>query len=536
MKRGDLGAAAAVAVAAVLAVPGTRGWWFAEDDFFQVRWVAKHSFLEILGSPETWAELPMRLLTPGLFLSLKLDHALGGLTAAAYRLHQLLVWAAVAALLFLLLRLFHARLDALGGTVVALSGPAVTGLLPLLMVRHYVEGLALALTALALYVLALRRQERMPPWALLSALAFAGAALAKEVFVPLPLVLMALPVATWRRRARLAIPHAAVLLAYPLYRRFLLGEWVGGYGLAPDPADLPRLWFVLPFRLLGQAAEPGGAAATLLVGVALMALGVCLVGNRGSRLLAVALLIACLTPLLPAATSPSPRLAAVPWVALAAALPSVAAGLTPRRKAVAWSIVVGLAVATHLQAWPATRATADRLQAENQAFLRLGPSDLLRQPASPPEALFELSKWKREILGGDPGPGWYADEVHLCDKPRPPSIWQFDRDSGTVVQRTEEAWREALDHCGAIDRRAPLSARFAWRGGRLRWELGPYDQGTYRLVVNDGVVAPEMPRVASFRRESGPLSLRVRYDSPAGWFTYSERIEVAPESEIAWTR
>ena len=178
MKRGDLGVAAAVAVAAVLAVPGTRGLWFAEDDFFQVRWVAKHSFLEILGSPETWAELPMRLLTPGLFLSLKLDHALGGLTATAYRLHQLLAWAAVAALLFLLLRLFHARLDALGGTVVGLSGPAVTGLLPLLMVRHYVEGLALALTALALYVLALRRQQRMPPWALLSALAFAGAALA----------------------------------------------------------------------------------------------------------------------------------------------------------------------------------------------------------------------------------------------------------------------------------------------------------------------------------------------------------------------
>ena len=546
MKRGDLAVAAAVAGVAALAVPETLGLGFADDDFFQIRWVANHSFVEILSSPETWRGLPMRLLTPGLFLSLKVDHALGGWASDGYRLHQLLAWAVLAGLLYLVLRLFHRPVDALGGSDVALLGPAVTGLVPLIMVRHYVEGLALTLLAIGLFVLAVRRRRethpRSPPSpvsaiSLLSAFAYAGAALAKEVFVPLPLVLIALPVGSWRQRVRLAIPHAVCLVAYPLYRRFLLGEWLGGYGLAPDPGDLPALWSTLPLRLLGQAGEPGGVLGGILVAAAMTALLGVLVRTRSSRLLTAAVAIGCLAPLLPAAASLSPRLAAVPWVGLAMAIPSLLSGLSRGPRAAAWTFVGGLALATHLVAWPATQAIAQRVEAENQAFLRLGPNDLLRHPASPPEALFELGKWKREILAAGLGPGWYADDIYLCRKTELPGpIWEFDARSGEVVERSAEAWREASRHCRAIRWQAPLSARFHWRGGRLQWELGPYDEGTYRLVVNDGVVAPELPRVASFRREAGPLSLRVRYDSPVGWVTYSELIHVTPESEVAWTR
>ena len=68
------------------------------------------------------------------------------------------------------------------------------------------------------------------------------------------------------------------------------------------------------------------------------------------------------------------------------------------------------------------------------------------------------------------------------------------------------------------------------------WRLGPYARGTYRLVIADGLLAPTFPREASFRRDGGPLDVRVRYDSPDGWTTYSDALRLEPGREIRWRR
>jgi hypothetical protein len=84
-----------------------------------------------------------------------------------------------------------------------------------------------------------------------------------------------------------------------------------------------------------------------------------------------------------------------------------------------------------------------------------------------------------------------------------------------------------------------LSASSSVSDGALFWELGPYLEGKYWLIMSDGVVALEMPRRAGFEtRGLTSLPLRIKYVSPAGWITYSPELqfELADGSRLDWSR
>ena len=81
------------------------------------------------------------------------------------------------------------------------------------------------------------------------------------------------------------------------------------------------------------------------------------------------------------------------------------------------------------------------------------------------------------------------------------------------------------------------------QGRVLRWRLGPYADGRWHLVFQDGVEAYEVPRRGAFHiGDPADLILRVRYDSPRGWSTYSPPLRLDFKSEIgrrqrfAWSR
>jgi hypothetical protein len=247
-----------------------------------------------------------------------------------------------------------------------------------------------------------------------------------------------------------------------------------------------------------------------------------------------------LAPLVPVAVEVETRWAAVPWIALSFAAAALLECTPSRVRRLGWTTLALLAATTHAVAWPRTLTELRRVSEENLSFLRLGPDDLLRFPVSPPEALYELARFKQEDLvhlALEPPPQWFADDLFLCGgRHVGEAIWQYDDVTGEVVERTEQARFEARRHCRSIRRRAALSARFDWRAGSLRWELGPRDDGAYSLVVGDGVVRLPLPRRGGFRRDSAPMRLRVRYDAPEGWVTYSDELDVRPESTVAWSR
>jgi hypothetical protein len=539
-------AADAALAAALAALPfalfrGALGLWWTEDDFFQLRYALGHGPLEYGLDPEVWRLLPNRVLSPLLFASYDLDLALFGpdlSSATAFYAHQLASVGLAAAALFLVLRLWLPQGWAAAGGLTFLLGAPTASLASHLMVRHYPESTVLALAAAGTWVLAVRRRSGSGALSALSALLYLGACAAKEIAVPLPFLLALLPEGDRRRRLRLLIPHGVALALYAGYRAWMLGTPLGGYGFATTPADWPRLALALPWKAARELAAGGGWGWAMLAVALLPLLWLVLRGRRAALLLAVGAALA-LGPVLPVSVEMVPRYAVAAWLVVAVALPFGLreALLTDRtwvaRAAIALA-VLGALLGLHRAAWAGHLERAGRMSAEARGFLDLGPADLLRRPLLPPAAMGELRRFAREVLGARTEADWFYDDLYLCDaetgRPSPPAarVHQYDPDTGRLEEITGRVAALAREHCGSIRRQAPLEAELRpGAGGVLAWELGPYEEGDYAFVLEDGRLRYDMPRSGAFHLGGlRRLALRVHYESPAGWVTYSDEIEL----------
>jgi hypothetical protein len=523
---------------------GALGLWWTEDDFFQLRYALGHGPLAYGLDPEVWRLLPNRVLSPLLLASydLDLDHFGPDLASAtAFYAHQLAAIGLAAAALYGVLRLWLPPGWAAAGGLAFLLGPPVASLAPLLMVRHYPEAIALALAAAGAWVLAVRAPGRVGAvgLSLLSALLYLAAAAAKEIAVPLPLFLAFVPEGDRRRRLRLLIPHAVALALYAGYRAWMLGTPLGGYGFATTPADWPRLALALPWKAARELAAGGGWGWAALAVVILPVLWLALRSRRAALLLAVGVGLA-LGPVLPVSVEMAPRYAVAAGLVLAAALPfglwEVARALPAGRALAPLAVVAVLAVLTvlHSTAWAGHRERAERMSAEARGFLELGPGELLRRPLVPPAAMNELRRFSREVLATRVEADWFYDDLYLCDpesgRADPPAarVHAYEPESGALEEISDRVAALAREHCGSIRGEAPLWAELRpGAGGVLAWDLGPYEEGDYAFVLEDGRLRYDMPRSGAFHLGGlRRLALRVRYEAPEGWVTYSDEIEL----------
>lgn len=535
--------------------------WWTEDDFFQLRFTAGHAPGEYLLRPEVWRLLPNRVLSPLLFASYDLDLTLAGLDPAVFYGHQLLSLGLAAVALHAALRLWLPVRWALLGGVVFLLGPSVAALAPLLMVRHYPEALTLALLSAAAFVAAVRRGG----WpgrglAVLSGALYLVASLAKEIAVPLPALLLLLAAGTRRRRLARLAPHAVGLALYSVYRVWMLGTPFGGYGWVVRPGDRAGLALGLPGKIARELAGPSPWGWVVVAALAGAALVLAWRSRRHAALVTVGLL-AALLPVLPVATEVAPRYAAASWLLLAAALPAAGRalatdGLAPepwwRRRpwiAAGLALLLGTALGANRAAWSEHRGDAARRSAENRGFLQLGPGEVLRHPLGSPASMVELRRFARELLDRPARGDWFYDDLYLCEREGAVrALWTFDPAAGRLREITGELPELRRSHCGLIRRDAPLEARFRRAGGVLTWELGPYpdpaaDGGGYAFLLEDGRFRYAMPREGAFRVGAGALrDLRVRFEAPEGWVTYSPPFDLGPagdlglEGALEWAR
>lgn len=539
----DVAVAVGLAALALLLYHQAAGFWWAHDDFVQVAFAADHRVAEYAFDPAVWGRLPIRMLTPLLIASYDLDLALFGARPRPFHVHQLVALGLAAAALYALLRLWMSRPWAAAGASIFLVGPPVVGLAALLMVRHYVEGLLLALLAGIAFVVAVRR--RSVGTAVASAALALAAMLAKEVFVPLVLLLPMVPVGAARERWRLAVPHAAALVLYVLYRRWLLGTLAGGYGMAVPPDEVPRVVATLPLRLLAAMAG-GSALGWLAVALGGAAAGyLALRGRRAAALLATAA-VAAVGPLLAVAAEMAPRYATVAWAGLAVACPA-AGSLLARRgpaarrlAAVAAAAVLVAAFAANRAAWAETVRTMRRIGAEDRAMLTLGPRDLLDHPRELPAALDSLPAFAARFYGRPTTAGRFSDDLFLClGGARGKRVWSWDAGSERLIEASERVAARGRRHCAAIARHAPLSVRLEPSQEALWWRLGPRRDGEYRLLLDDGVRSFAVPAAGGYRlQRGGELRLRVRYQAPDGWVTYSPElaVELGSGRVVRWRR
>lgn len=241
-----------------------QGFWRVDDPLI-LRYISEHPSLPgYFFSPGQWQAMGAPFFTPWLSLDYRLDTSLFDLEPRHFYLrHLVMIWA-TALMSYLLLRRPLGQFWAGAASVLFLAGGPTLIVAQQLMSRHYVTGLLFMLLALYFWL-----QARGRPWSWqlgVAAACYLAAMLNKEVYAPLPLVLLFLGQDSLRQRLAALVPFALTALGFVLWRGTMLGTAVGGYGALAGP----RKWLLsltsLPEALLGPGLLAPLALTALLLG------------------------------------------------------------------------------------------------------------------------------------------------------------------------------------------------------------------------------------------------------------------------------
>lgn len=521
-----------------------RLWW-TYDDAYLVHLAVDHSVADEFFSASVW---PQKLFTPLVMVVYEADMAAFGLDPARWFVVHLIGLALATLAFYAALRQWFKPAPAGAGALLLLASVPLCSLVTEISGIHYFLGIFFGSLATIAYVAALRRRDAAGPAAedggvperrrlagwpgAVSAPLYLVAMLAKETVIPLPVLFLALPERNLRTRAKSTIPHWIALALYLFWRRAVIGTILGGYGWAIDRSEWAAMIASLPKKIVLASA-----GANVWLGVALIAImliGICFIGRRGVVLFVVALALAT-GPILPVSKEMQRRYALMPWLCW-----SIAFVAGARDRKILLSVVPALMLAVNRQEWGYEFGRTQRMSDEARFFFEMPPETFLRRPTVPPAAMGELNWLKTVHLRKPSGAAWFYDDYFLCTVPAMPKrAWEYQPAKRAVVEITSELPAIAKRHCGSMRNDAPLSAQFEYRDAALFWKFGPYADGKYRVLLADGVQAFDVPRQDGFRLPDIPgLTLRIRYDSPEGWFTYSPELtlDFVRQPRLNWSR
>jgi hypothetical protein len=517
---GDAIAAGLLAIVTIALYRGVLGFWWMNDDAYHLNVIAVTPAMHFLTSAAFWHSFVAPVFTPLLLLSLAADAALWGHAPHAFYVHQLLAAAAIAPLLYVLLRMWVPRPIAFLASLTAIAGAPFMQIVALLMLRHYVEGLLLAILAAIAQTVAVRREAA--GLSVISAALGLSAMIAKEVFVPIPLLFLAIPRGLHRRYLA---PQAVALAIYSVWRMALLGPALRGYGWTVRPSEWPRVVATLPFRAF-RILTLSNPAGYLGVALLLVTMLIVIVKLPSSRLRIALGFVVALVPVIPVSIDVEPRYALGVWLLLVISAAFVTCAL-PRMALPLICVIALSALAANRMGWYQQLIRLRRMSIEGRAYAGLLAGDVLRNPTIPPASLGELQK-----LTSTPATGSY-DDILLCEHTVVPRrLFEYDERRRAVCQISTDAAA-----CGHI-RVMPLNAAFTLTGGdSFYWRLGPRLDGRYRFIL--GTQAFDVPSDGGFRLPTlRRLGLRIAYVAPEGWATYSPGIalDLDQRTEVRWSR
>ena len=431
-----------------------------------------------------------------------------------------------------------------------------------LMTRHYVEGLFFFLLGIFFFVRGIRDEK--PARLLISSFCYLLAMLCKEIFVPLGLVVLFLPDETTPKRRRAFFAWAATLLVYLVWRHFMMSRFAGAYGLELSARDVlllvPRLVAVL------------GGDSTIWVWVAVVSVTGCLLVflalNRRGVLFSTVTAALLVGPLIPVSPMMSYRHAYVlslglvlfhvaAWNRLLTSMP----GRAVRFLTAGWvvAILAAFLFVSSVQQNEARQAMV-RQREEGSFILDEGSStDVLVHPMDYSLYFQGLSWLRREVRGLGESPSISLDGRLLCfhtlleGSSSPPynRFWSYDQKQNTLVSRTPDVFCADTD-LRRIRKDAPLTLRLVFDNGYATWRTGPYRRGRYAFlfgrygerlhsVPRKGGLPVNLPALAGSLRETPGtgLPLRLRYEAPGGWVTYSQLLTLEfseNRGELRWQR
>jgi hypothetical protein len=176
---------------------------------------------------------------------------------------------------------------------------------------------------------------------------------------------------------------------------------------------------------------------------------------------------------------------------------------------------------------------------EARFWFALQDDALVRRPTIPSSTMRELS-WLKSIHLRGRAASWFYDDYFLCANDLAAKhVWQYDKQHRGMIEVTQQIPAIARSFCGSIRNDAPLEAKFHFENSELYWDLGPYEEGRYTALVANGWEAFAIPRRDALHLPGmNGITLRIRYDSPEGWTTYSPdlSLDFVRQPDKTWKR
>ncbi len=520
------------------------GYWRADDP--AILFHAMHSKgLSAFYDPADWQKLSPSNLTPWLTFSFKLDLWAFGLSPKPFYLHSLFSLGLVGIAAYVLNRLWMPPVWSLLCVALFLIGAPTASVVELLMTRHYLEGLLLALLSVIAFVHAVRMHSMR--WALAGALAYALAATAKEIYVPLVLVVLFIPpLNSLPSRLRLAAPYFAVATLYVLWRQYMLGAMVGGYADTKTIFSMQSVTGMLavlshfPAFLIG----PNWHLPTLLASCAL-ALSACKKPRGIPVILCLCLCVSLpLFPLIafPGISAPDRYLflfwfvASFAYVFALSIIVSAMSNGRATRNAVGYSLVLAMGVFVipyTTEVRKSNAASFTEFDVQGRFYFEAGEREGFIPTAGLLHGYWYVTNFCdiKKVLGMGCPVALIAGVPE--DKPID-HLFAYDSSRGSMSETTRPVSDER-SRLLLIDASRPLFAAISVEQSWARWKLGPYEGGQYYFaspeigrysVSRDGVLKTPLKHLAFY----------VQYESPEGWSTSSPLLVVGGMQPVAWQR
>lgn len=218
-----------VALAFLLHHKALEGYW-RFDDGDHLRFASSYSPWQYFFDPTVLTKQTYAHITPWNPFFYDIGLSLFGFSPTSLYWMQLCVISASAVAIVALLKNWISLFSAWIAAVFFLLGVPTQHAAHSIMLGHYTTGLLWSLLCMIFFQKALNGKFSHLFLAL-AAFAYANAALCKELYVPLPLILIFWPgLKGWRDRIYWLWPFIALGSLYMFWRKFVLGNMVGGYG------------------------------------------------------------------------------------------------------------------------------------------------------------------------------------------------------------------------------------------------------------------------------------------------------------------
>ncbi len=537
LRRWLLISAAGAVVVAVAGHPATGLWW-GWDDLHYLVTVLNYSPADYFFDAEFWKS-SKTLFTPLNILPYELNYQLFGPEPYGFYLHQLLAaWLLFIATVLFLRLWCTVSWSVAGASLAGISAPVLITVYQIICV-HYLEGLLFAVLAVYLYVQSLRKGKGYR--VLAGAVFYFLACAAKEIYIPLVILLPFFPEKSLRLRLRHGTAYLAALAAYLLWRYSQLGDLASGYGVPVTLADVVQMPFLAVTSILGGGMQGivGGLIYLLLLLRTLTAVG------RQSLLFVAVLSVVLLAPLVPISyrlITVDRALVLAAWIVCVSLVVSLERLSRSGRRRAALSVLLLLVVGAGIVKM--SLATRNRIIRDNHRYRTVG-EHVMTAPESHALLLtgkrFRVGEARtlRRLTGGQVGPGLFYDPMQLAAMgTQYDTIHWFDQKADRLMDISGpdpafmEQWRRRTEQ-------RPLLLSMEKRDGVIDWEFGPY-QGPYYAVVS--LSAPfaftDVYHVGRYPAPVPAMDFLLRYQSPEGWVTYSDVLHwdsVEGES-LSWSR